>query len=213
MSKAIGPINRIRLIDPPVRRDRFTKVGDIPANVRTVQLEPWDMKEVEVDDRIIGERRGLYHRLNLYEELEKRAAPESETGRGSVQERILYKELRKMNVPFDFQSSMMGARPGGSALGGLVADFVLLDRPLVIQVQGDVWHSGVEAEVRDIEQADELNRRGFDVVFLWDHVIHKDHMLREFLNENVRHYFPRGLLEDMGVRSYGGIRVERPRAS
>ena len=106
-------------------------------------------------------------------------------------ERIVYRELVKLNIPVSFQSTLLGARPGGTPLGGLIADFVLLDRPLVVQVMGRVWHEGRSATVRDALQADELRLRGWESVFLWDHVIESETLLRRWLRDNVRHLLAR----------------------
>lgn len=207
----IGSIKRIRVIDPPVRRQRFTRVGDIPANIRPTSPGPLKLKNIEPDDGIITTRKGLYYATDKYAELEKRAVSK-DIVYGSVQERILYRDLKKRNIAFDFQSSLLGARPGGSALGGLVADFVLVDMDMVIQVQGGIWHTGREAELRDIVQADELNYRGFDVVFLWDTVIENEDKFRLWMNQNTRYRLPRKRRADLGIRNFGGIRVERPRS-
>lgn len=113
--------------------------------------------------------------------LERRAVPMSEVY-GSLPERIMYKALLDRSVTFDFQSSMEGGR---LELGGMVADFVLLDRPVIIRVQGEVWHQGIESEARDEEHRAILQNMGYDVFDIWDWEIYDGDILDDWLERHI----------------------------
>lgn len=186
-----GPLDPIRVIRPTIKRTRFSRVGEVPPSIRPFSPLPLSigLNKVTPKRTVILSRRGLRFTKDARARLEARAVPESVVY-GSVEERILYKELRRRNIQFDFQSSFFGARARGSVLGGLVADFVLHDRPVVINPLGRIWHEGREAEMRDIMQADELRKRGYEVWFIWDYQIHDEQLFREWCTRHLTYQFP-----------------------
>lgn len=129
----------------------------------------------------------------LREAREQRAVPLSSVY-GSLEERIFYRELLKRKlkpfVHFLFQASMDGARPrgqraGSRQLGGIVADFAFLDRPLVVQVQGKFWHSGRPNELRDQLQVQRLNERRWEVRYIWGWELHSPTLTEEWMRRNI----------------------------
>lgn len=79
-------------------------------------------------------------------------------------------------------SSMLGGR---LELGGMVADFILLDRPVIIRVQGGVWHQGIESEARDEEHRAILQNMGYDVFDIWDWEIYDGDILDDWLERHI----------------------------
>ncbi len=116
-------------------------------------------------------------------ELEQRAAKLNQLA--SLPERIMYKALMQRRIPFDFQSSMQGGR---AQLGGMVVDFLLLDRRAVIRVQGDYWHSGVAEMARDEVQKCVLESLGYDVWDIWDYEVYDIDRFDDWM----RRHFERG---------------------
>ena len=110
---------------------------------------------------------------------------------GSVHERILYKELQRRKIPFSFQASVQDGR---LQLGGMVADFILLDRPVVIRVQGTHWHTGLAMETKDERQRGILEAYGYYVLDIWDWEIEDPELLSDWLRRNI----------DVGMPSRGG---------
>jgi very-short-patch-repair endonuclease len=70
----------------------------------------------------------------------------------------------QQNVNFQYQSSLLG----GHNLGGIVADFIIFDPAIVINIQGDIWHYGMGQEriQSDIIQRALLEAMGYSVVFI-----------------------------------------------
>jgi G:T-mismatch repair DNA endonuclease (very short patch repair protein) len=67
---------------------------------------------------------------------------------------------------FSYQSSLLGGR---EQLGGMVADFILLNREprLVINVQGGYWHRATAAlKAHDVIYKAALQEMGYDVVYV-----------------------------------------------
>lgn len=156
-----------RKIISPLKKQRFGKYESFPKSIRPVHDEPYDYKPITKDDGIVVYRRGQSISMSVAQSLERRAIP-IEQRYGSIWERIFFKSLRDRKIPFSFQHSQGGGR---MQLGGLVADFLLLDRPLVIQVQGSFWHTGTAVERRDDTQNDRLRGMGYVVEELWDYTI------------------------------------------
>ena len=70
-------------------------------------------------------------------------------------------------------SSLLGGR---QELGGLVTDFLLLDRffppGLVINVQGEFWHRFTSNQrVKDLTDKIRLTQRGYTVVFVLEDAV------------------------------------------
>jgi len=84
---------------------------------------------------------------------------------GSLPERIMYKELERRRLDMSFQSSMLGGR---QQLGGIVADFILPFYKIIIQIDGVLWHTGIDAEARDAHQRLTLESMGYTVLRIWD---------------------------------------------
>lgn len=70
----------------------------------------------------------------------------------------------KPNQSFAYQSSLLG----GHNLGGIVADFIVFDPPIVINIQGNIWHYGMGQDriQSDIIERATLNALGYQVVFI-----------------------------------------------
>lgn len=73
--------------------------------------------------------------------------------------------LLNRKVPFDVQEPMLGGR---TELGGLVVDFVITDRMIIIRVQGTYWHRTLEANARDELGRENLVQLGYAVVDVWE---------------------------------------------
>ncbi len=162
---------------------RWISKGEIPT-LRTQRprtgrwVRPFRLK---VRDEFVLHRKGLAGVPLGPTDLEARAVPHSQV-RGSVQERIVYKELTKRLIPFDFQPSVDGGR---LILGGMVADFILQDRPLIIRVQGSTWHTPFGAQARDESQKMYMEALGYIVVDIWDWQIEDDDLRRAWFDTNV----------------------------
>lgn len=114
-------------------------------------------------------------------DLEKRAVPRTQV-LGSLHERIVYKELARRGINFDFQPSVQGGR---LQLGGMVADFILPDRMLVIRVQGTKWHTSFAAGKKDEAQKTILQGYNFTVMDIWDWQIEDDDLRRDWFERNI----------------------------
>ncbi|RPI49477.1 MAG: DUF559 domain-containing protein, partial [Deltaproteobacteria bacterium] len=81
--------------------------------------------------------------------------------KGTLIERIFYKALEQRGyVPgsdFDFQSSLLGGR---LVMGGIVADFLLPYKRLVINIQGPTHATWIRA-AKDQEQRELLESMGY----------------------------------------------------
>jgi len=114
--------------------------------------------------------------------LEKRAVSRDAVPDGSLAERIMYKELLRRSLSFDFQGSMMGGR---NILGGAVADFVLWDAKLVIRVHGRIWHSGIWAEWRDDMQRLHMESLGYEVLDMFDDEVYNEDFFDDWLSRHL----------------------------
>ena len=101
--------------------------------------------------------------------------------KGTLPELCAYDWLeRRPWLRFDFQASVLGGR---SELGGAVADFLIwgLDAEgiYVWRIQGEYWHSGLEAEEKDYGQRLRLLQSDVDgvpivsVVDLWENDVYE----------------------------------------
>lgn len=116
------------------------------------------------------------------------AYAEGERIRATYPEATVHRELTRRRlvdgIHFDFQSSMLGGRID---LGGAVVDFLFLDRPIALRVQGEFWHqpfSAMGQGVNDEDQKLQLELRGYTVLDLWESTILNRDQLEDFL---VRH--------------------------
>lgn len=163
----------------------------MPQPMRTISKRPWKPLRITRSDRLkfplLRKRHGpilrrggrrLFRPIVGIDPLENRAVPISEVY-GSLEERIVYKELLRRKEHFTFQSSMMGGR---LELGGLVADFVLPERRMIIQVQGTIWHEPYPMRVRDALQASVFQNLGYDVVYIWDWQVRNEYLFDQFMD-------------------------------
>lgn len=178
--------------------ERFRKFGELPKTIRPTMLEPLDIRKIEPDDGVIVLRRGLIHAKGERERLEARAVSITEVY-GSLEERIMYKALVIRKIPFDFQASTMGGR---RELGGLVADFVLLDRPIIINPLGLIWHDGLANRTRDELQNDLLRLMGWEVLTIWDYEVRDEQVFEAWMNKNIDVPLV-GRIPDMALRTFG----------
>ncbi|RMD60874.1 hypothetical protein D6833_09000, partial [Candidatus Parcubacteria bacterium] len=157
MPKYIRNITKVRQI--PVGPG-FEKIGEPLRTYRPTRTKKVDIYKLEPDDRITVIRKSSFTIIRDKRlELERRAVSATLV-LGSVQERIVYAELKRRGIPFDFQSSFESGR---TSIGGVVADFVLRDRPVIIEVLGRVWHSGFAQRTHDLWRTELLIRKGFVV--------------------------------------------------
>ena len=101
---------------------------------------------------------------------------------GTLPEFLVYRELTRLDEVFDYQSSQLGGR---QERGGLVADFYLPDRNLVLNIQSLYWHYGrPEGLLNDKLQREALLALGLDVIYLDE----------EDLYRNARYYVEQALM-------------------
>lgn len=182
---------RYRNITPRVGRGgRFGLIGQLPQVEPVGVLKPASLTPGLPEEFVELSRPRLsgIRQSDRRAALEKRAVPVEQVY-GSLEERILYKELMKRQIPFDFQSSMIGPR---RVAGAIISDFLLLDRPVVIWVNGGIWHRGISAETRDTLQIDQLAFMGFESLQIWDHILWE------------------ATLTDMWFRQYIDVPIVRP---
>ena len=118
-------------------------------------------------------------------ELETRAVPLAEVF-GTILERIVYKALRRLHIPFDFQSSVSGGRMEWG-FGRQVADFWLWTLNLVIEVQGTYWHTAREQTGKDKARELALAAQGKRMLTLWEDTIRNQTLLERWLQDHVIH--------------------------
>ena len=70
-------------------------------------------------------------------------------------EALLWNELRKFPPPFTFRRQHI--------IGDYIADFVCLNKQLVVEVDGE-YHNTVEQKMSDDYRTEFLNRQGFNVM-------------------------------------------------
>lgn len=142
----------IRIPQPPERPVKLHKRDLVKRDL--ISAMPWWMTV---------HRRGLREPKVGEDPQEQRAVPKWQV-RGTLPERIVYKGLVDRhfipNVDFDFQSSLQGGR---LVLGGIVADFMVFKRHMIIQVQGPT-HGGFLRNRKDEEQTEALAAMGYSVV-------------------------------------------------
>ena len=162
---------------------RWIEKGAIPT-LRTQRSRTgrWTRPfRLKVRDAFVLHRRGLAGQALGESDLEQRAVSHDKV-KGSLPERIIYKELLKRQIEFDFQPSIEGGR---LQLGGMVADFILQDRPLIIRVQGSTWHTPYRAEQKDESQKMYMEAMGYIVVDIWDWEIANDDLREAWFERNI----------------------------
>ena len=81
-------------------------------------------------------------------------------------EKLVYAYLATHNIPFDFQSNVLG-EGFGQQIGDAKVDFILPDNRIAIRVQGEYWHKQPATEAKDIIQRERLIAMGWKVVDIW----------------------------------------------
>ena len=83
---------------------------------------------------------------------------------GTLPEWLVFQELTRLKIDFDFQSSQLGGR---QTRGGSVADFYIPDRNLIINVMSLFWHYGrPEGIQNDRLQREALLAQGLNVIYI-----------------------------------------------
>lgn len=193
----------LRIIAPNNRSVRFGRIGELPKTIRPTQDEPLQLNKITEPDEIIVFRNKLTQPRDERAALEARAVSESVTGQASIWERIVYKWLQTRRIPFDFQSSFFGGR---RELGSLRADFVLLDRPLIINPLGRMWHDGQANRARDSIQNDQLYHRGYEVLMIWDDEVKVEPLFEDIMHRHLDNTLGKPVPLDT-ERLLGGKRV------
>ena len=96
-------------------------------------------------------------------------------------------------VHFSFQSSLLGGR---LELGGMVADFKFLDRPLILRVMGEYWHrpwDRMGGGKSDEEQRLVLEQYGWTVLDMSEHDILDRDWLEDFMRRHIDTPVPRAM--------------------
>ena len=138
------------------------------------------------DNQLVIHRRGpLRVQVGLEDPREQRAVSEARIA-GTLPERIFFKALldrgMREGIDFTFQSSLQGGR---LFLGGMVADFILTTRSLIVRIQGRKWHTGFEQERKDDFQRDILEGMGYHVLDLYDDTIYDEYLFAEWLRRHI----------------------------
>ena len=76
------------------------------------------------------------------------------------------KELDKLNIPYIHQKPINN--------GKFVADFMLPKHKIIIECNGDYWHSLPNRIERDKQIEEYVKNNNGRVVFLWEHKINED---------------------------------------
>ena len=83
---------------------------------------------------------------------------------GTLPEFLVYQELTKRKIEFEYQSSQMGGR---QARGGAVLDFYIPSLNLGINVQSTYYHyQNWTAKVNDALQREQLEAMGITMVYI-----------------------------------------------
>ena len=161
------------------------------------------------DRKLIIHRRGPLRMVVGVENPQELRAISSGLVAGTLPERIFYKALQQRGmregIDFTFQSSLQGGR---LFLGGMVADFILPQRSLIIRIQGRKWHTGFEQERRDDSQRDILEGMGYHVLDLYDDTIFDEWLFNEWLRRHIDvHPSTGGFLYDPEMGADGDLTV------
>lgn len=181
----LGGSGRYRNITPRVGRPgaRFGLVGQLPQVEPIGTMPPAQPPNLLPEEFVEMRRNDLagVRQSDKRGALERRAVSLAQVY-GSLEERIFYRELTRRQISFDFQSSMVGPR---RVAGAIISDFLLLDRPTTVMVQGGIWHRGIAAENRDILQIDELNYKGYEVLQIWDYTLWEEELTNDWFRRYI----------------------------
>lgn len=154
-----------------------------PSGLRSAQI----FKPLRAARDFVLRRRRLRAKESRQEELEKRAVSKDRV-LGTLPERIVYRELLRRRVSFDFQSSLLGGR---ARLGGMVADFIIYLPmiTIILRVQTKAFHTSHADRLKDDEQKavieslrDPVTGKNYIVYDLWDYIVYDEARLRNWLN-------------------------------
>ena len=81
----------------------------------------------------------------------------------TLPEYLAAKELNKLGIDYEFQSSFMGGR---TQTGGVVADFYLREHNLILSVRGEYWHHLPGRSFQDMIQRLALISQGIQTIFI-----------------------------------------------
>lgn len=180
----LGGFGRYRNISPRVGRGtRFGVIGQLPQVEPIGTMPAMDPPSLLPEEFVELRRNPLagVRQSDKRGALERRAVSLAEVY-GSLEERIMYKELLKRDISFSFQSSLIGPR---RVAGAIITDFLLLDRPTTIFVQGGIWHRGISAENRDILQIDELAMKGYESLQIWDYTLWEEELTNDWFRRYI----------------------------
>ncbi len=184
----------------PVRKKRpiYTRVGRIkplgksrmvkkakPRPWRPFKITSYRLKErlPRVEGLIIHRRPSGRPDIAL-DPRELRAVSLSKV-RGTLPERIFYKQLRKRRLSpdrdFDFQSSLLGGR---LQLGGIVADFLFPLWRLIVRIQGPTHKTRVQS-LKDQRQMQLLADMGWTVYDLPDEIVYDMMALETWMRRHI----------------------------
>ena len=166
------------------QRKRTGVRGYIP----TAALRP------EVGPEFVLRRRGPYRPVVGEDHREKMMAYAAEQGIiASYPEAVVHYELTRRRlvdgIHYSFQSSMFGGR---TELGGCVVDFLFLDRPLALRVQGTYFHLPFDRMGHGTGDEDQrllIESRGLRCVDLWENEILDPEFLENWLRRNIDVFF------------------------
>jgi len=84
---------------------------------------------------------------------------------GTLPEYLVYKELVKIGIEFEYQANQMGGR---LSVGGAVVDFLIPSLNLALQIQGLYWHyqRSSTQKARDAISRASLEGMGLTVIYL-----------------------------------------------
>lgn len=162
------------------RRIKIPQPVDRPVSISTKGVVRWE--DINEDPWWMSvHRRGPYRPL-IGENLFEARAVSRDQVKGYLHERMVYQALVKIGhlVPgmdFTYQSSQMGGR---QELGGLVADFLLPNMKMVIQVDGPT-HVEKARQMKDQEQDGILAEMGYTVYHISLQTIESEYELEEWM--------------------------------
>lgn len=90
---------------------------------------------------------------------------------GTSIEKRVFARLTLMQIPFEFQSTLMIDIPEIALLKEYRPDFILPDAKIVIEIQGSYWHSSPAAIEADSYKYALYTAMGYRVLTWWDYEI------------------------------------------
>lgn len=126
---------------------------------------------------LIGNKNGLGWRPTM-EQKEKWAKSHRKLKVTSIEAKV-EEELKKLGIKFEAQYSIKDNEKL------YIADIFIPSLKLIIECNGDYWHSLEDRMIRDDELQDFiLERTEYDLLFLWEHVIKSKYFcLKDILGE------------------------------